>query len=172
MRFANASTFWRRQGREISSRSSSRRLPLDFQCPVSLSSLSEELFEEELFFLLRLRFLPSESELEGLSLGVIRLPSLSRIPLVPDEEFALGERLCPSLSWTLRLPNLEWMLARLSLSSVSPEYCELDTVPSLARMSVRLPLFSRSRWRDGDLSLSRRLDLLSASSCRSFVNVP
>ena len=116
----------------MSSRSSSRCLPLDFQCPVSLSSLSEELLEEELFFLLRLRFLLSESELEGLSLGVILLPNLSWIPLVPEEEFALGERLCPSLSWTLRLPNLEWTLARLSLFSVSSEYCELDTAPILA----------------------------------------
>ncbi|GJU28857.1 hypothetical protein Tco_1172446 [Tanacetum coccineum] len=41
MRRVNASTFWRRHGRDISSSSSSRYLFLDFQCPISASSLSK-----------------------------------------------------------------------------------------------------------------------------------
>ena len=87
--------------------SSLRRLPLDFQCPVSLSSLSEELFEEELSLLRRLLRVSSESEPEGLPSGETRLPSLSKILLFPDlEEYSLGEHRRPILSRTLRLPNL------------------------------------------------------------------
>ena len=140
MCFANAVTFCLRHGREMSSceGSFSRRFPLDFQCPVSLSSLSEELLEEglALFFLLRLRFLPSDSESEGLLSGVTLLPILSWTPLFPEWELAPGERLCPilswiplypewelapgerlspSLSWILRSPSLVWTLPRLSL---------------------------------------------------------
>ncbi|GJR34379.1 hypothetical protein Tco_1210063 [Tanacetum coccineum] len=51
------------------SSASSRYLFLDFQCPVSASSLSEESSEDELTLLRRLRRLSSESELGGLSLG-------------------------------------------------------------------------------------------------------
>ncbi|GJU68237.1 hypothetical protein Tco_1254496, partial [Tanacetum coccineum] len=47
MRRVNASTFWRRHGRDISSSSSLRYLFLDFQCPVSTSSLSEDVFLED-----------------------------------------------------------------------------------------------------------------------------
>ena len=84
-----------------------RRLPLDFQCPVSLSSLSEEMFEEESFPLRRLRRVSSESEAEGLLLGEICFPSLSRILLFPDlEESSLGEQRRPILSRTLRFPSL------------------------------------------------------------------
>ena len=77
MRRVNASTFWRRQGRDISSSSSLRCLLLDFKCHVSLSSLSEESLEDELTLLRRLRRLSSESKLEGLSLGECCRPSLS-----------------------------------------------------------------------------------------------
>ncbi|GKF40102.1 hypothetical protein Tco_0120163 [Tanacetum coccineum] len=74
----SASTFWRRHGRDISS--SSRYLFLDFQCPVSASSLfeesSEESSEDELTLLRRLRRLSSESELGGLSFGECLCPSL------------------------------------------------------------------------------------------------
>ena len=114
MRLVNASTVWRRQGRDISSPSSLRRLPLDFQCPVSLSSLSEEVFKESLL-LRRLRRDPSESELEGSLSGE---PRLSRFLLCSDlDESSLGEQRRPNLSRTLRFPSLEWTLARLSLSS-------------------------------------------------------
>ncbi|GKG03206.1 hypothetical protein Tco_0310842, partial [Tanacetum coccineum] len=91
MRRINASTLWRRHRRDISSSSSSRYLFLDFQCPVSASSLSEESSEDELTLLRRLHRLSSESELGGLS---------------------LGERLYPSLLWTSRLPSLSRTLMR------------------------------------------------------------
>ena len=107
----------------MSSSSSSRRRFLDFQCPVSLSSLSEELLEEELFLLWRLRRFSSESELGGLLLGECCLPSLSWILLLPDfETLTLGERCRPSQSSILRLPSLAWTSVCLSLSSYSSEY--------------------------------------------------
>ena len=91
----------------MSSTPSLRLLPLYFQCPVSLSSLSEELFEEESFLLRRLRRVPSESELEELPSREARLFNPSRILLFPDlEESSLGEHRRPILSWTLRFPSL------------------------------------------------------------------
>ena len=99
----------------MSSSSSSRRRFFDFQCPVSLSSLSEELLEEELFLLWRLRRFSSESELGGLLLGERCLSSLSWILLLPDlETLMLGERCRPGLSSILRLPSLAWTLVCLS----------------------------------------------------------
>ncbi|GKC95695.1 hypothetical protein Tco_1161137, partial [Tanacetum coccineum] len=49
---------------------------VDFQCPVSASSLSEESSEDELTLLRRLRRLSSESKLGGLSFGERLCPSL------------------------------------------------------------------------------------------------
>nr|GFA00139.1 hypothetical protein [Tanacetum cinerariifolium] len=89
MRRVNASTFWRRHGRDISSSSWLQYPFLDFQCHVSSSLLFEESLEDKLTLLRRLRRLSSESELGELS---------------------LRERRRPSLSWTSRLPSLAWTL--------------------------------------------------------------
>ena len=163
MRFVNASIFWRRQGRDMSSSSWSRYLPLDFQCPVSSSSLSEESLGDGLMLFRHLCLLSSKSELDLLR-RLRRLSSESKI-----EGLSLGEYLRPSLSWTLRLPSLAWALVRNPSFSHSSRYCESVSSSSTIFLSIlvntgcqRLSLSHLLFWwRGGDasskLSQDRRL---------------
>ncbi|GJV14377.1 hypothetical protein Tco_1359700 [Tanacetum coccineum] len=100
MRRVKASTFWRRHGRDMSS--SSRYLFLDFQCPVSASSLSEVSSEDTLTRLRRLRRLSSESELGGLS---------------------LEERLCPSCLNMRDCPAIIFRACDWAVAGWSPGQC-------------------------------------------------
>ncbi|GJU07021.1 hypothetical protein Tco_0500790 [Tanacetum coccineum] len=77
MRRVNASTFWRRHGRDISFfRHLRDYLFLISSVPIFAFLVVEESSEDELTLLRRLHRLSSESELGGLSLGERLCPSL------------------------------------------------------------------------------------------------
>ncbi|GJU07722.1 retrovirus-related pol polyprotein from transposon TNT 1-94 [Tanacetum coccineum] len=94
------------------------------RCPVSGSSLSEVSSEDELTLLRRLRRLSSESQYLGIS---------------------LGERLCPSLLWTSRLPSLSRTLMRQSLLSWVSKFCK-GLLRDLSARLIALLLQAASPW--------------------------
>ena len=136
MRLANASIVWRRQGREISSSSRPRCLLLDFQWPVSLSSLSEELLEDGLLLLRLSRRLSSES-LRG---GVLFFLRVRRLSLELElEGLLLGEYLSSlGLSCIRRSPILSWTLRRRLLVSLPEGYCLSSGSSSPTRSPILL----------------------------------
>ncbi|GJS63823.1 hypothetical protein Tco_0678387 [Tanacetum coccineum] len=77
MRRVNASTFWRRHGRDISSSSSSRYLFLDFQCPVLLLRCPGVYLEDRsLLFCGACRHCPRSPDLGDFHSGSSLCPSL------------------------------------------------------------------------------------------------